>query len=338
MAAPFGPPVGPTPSGVLPGRSRRTRWTLVAVAVAVILVAAGIAVAWWKADSSDTSSATSPAAHVPRHYRQTVLPFHDLKGVEDVAVSLNGDVYVADEWNNRIVMLADGTGEQTVVPFIGLDSPMGVAVDAAGTVYVADTNHHRVLALPAGSDHQTELPFTGLLRPSRVAVDAAGAVYVISLDIPQIYRLAPGETRAVALRFTDSRSGGRGVAVDNACDVYVGRLTNTVVKASRDTDEHTALPFTGIDQLSSVAVGPDGTVYASGMHNNQVLELAPGADEQTVVPAQGLNVPTAVAVDTVGNVYIADFGNDRIVRMQADPPVDASGTSPATAANCGSAL
>jgi serine/threonine protein kinase, bacterial len=79
----------------------------------------------------------------------TVLPFTGLSYPSGVAVDSAGDLYVADNDNNRVLKLAAGSATQTVLPFTGLGKPFGVAVDAAGTVYVTD-DFNRVLKLPAG--------------------------------------------------------------------------------------------------------------------------------------------------------------------------------------------
>jgi serine/threonine protein kinase, bacterial len=55
-----------------------------------------------------------------------------------VAVDAAGDVYVADEFNNRVLKIAAGSGTPTVLPFTGLSLPCRVAVDNTGNVYELD--------------------------------------------------------------------------------------------------------------------------------------------------------------------------------------------------------
>ena len=100
---------------------------------------------------------------------QVVLPFAGPHYPFGVAVDAAGDLYAADQLNNRVVKLAAGATAQTVLPF-SVSLPKGVAVDAAGSVYVTD-DQSRVLKLAAGSTAQTVLPFTGLSYPDGVAVD-----------------------------------------------------------------------------------------------------------------------------------------------------------------------
>ena len=73
-----------------------------------------------------------------------------------VAVDGSGNVYVADQYNQRIrkitamgvVSTVAGTGKAGYADGTGataqFNAPYGVAVDGSGTVYVADTNNNRI--------------------------------------------------------------------------------------------------------------------------------------------------------------------------------------------------
>ena len=49
-------------------------------------------------------------------------------------MDIDGNVYVSDSDNNRVLKLAAGSNEQTVLPFAGLALPSAVAVDPADAV------------------------------------------------------------------------------------------------------------------------------------------------------------------------------------------------------------
>src|SRR5580658_2388349 len=62
-----------------------------------------------------------------------------------VAVDASGNVYIADTYNNRVLMETPSAGGYTQsVVAIGLNLPYGVAVDSNGNVYVADTYNFQV--------------------------------------------------------------------------------------------------------------------------------------------------------------------------------------------------
>ena len=56
-----------------------------------------------------------------------------------VAVDAAANVYVADEFNNRVLKLAAASGTPIVLPFTGLNLPTHLAVDNTGNVYVRDS-------------------------------------------------------------------------------------------------------------------------------------------------------------------------------------------------------
>ncbi|MCC7209038.1 MAG: NHL repeat-containing protein, partial [Anaerolineae bacterium] len=123
-----------------------------------------------------------------------------------VAVGPDGNIYVADTQNSRIVVLAP-TGEMLRTfgalsvtndadpagpPLGTLREPWGVAVDAEGRVIVADTWNHRVQIFTAdgeplaawGMFERVDPTFsisgssTGFYGPRDVEVDAEGRIYV----------------------------------------------------------------------------------------------------------------------------------------------------------------
>ncbi|MEV4130324.1 serine/threonine-protein kinase PknD [Nocardia sp. NPDC049707] len=79
----------------------------------------------------------------------------------------------------------------------------------------------------------------------------------------------------------------------------------------------TALPFTGVDLPTGVAVDTAGNVYVADIGNDRVVRLAPDASAPTPLPFTGLKNPQGVAVDTAGNVYVTDTSNNRVMRLTA---------------------
>jgi hypothetical protein len=109
-----------------------------------------------------------------------------------------GDVYVADEGNDRIVELSPGG---TVLARWGSSGsadarfrrPAGVAVDGAGDVYVVDSENNRVEVFGPSGSFLEKWGIGGVLpgdfsQPSAVAVDCAGNVYVADTDNNRVER------------------------------------------------------------------------------------------------------------------------------------------------------
>ena len=118
-----------------------------------------------------------------------------------VAVDPEGNVYVADSNNNRIVRLAAngavigewgsrGTGNGR------FHDPDGVAVDAAGRVYVLDGENNRVEVFEADGRFLAKWGLRGsgvgeLSQPGAIAVGCAGDVYVADTNNNRVERFLP---------------------------------------------------------------------------------------------------------------------------------------------------
>jgi sugar lactone lactonase YvrE len=172
-----------------------------------------------------------------------------------VAVDSQGNVYVADQSNQRIRKItaagvvttltgsgipqfSDGSGTNA-----GMFNPSGLAVDSSGTIYLADQSNHAIRKItPAGvvstlAGTNTEGSADGIGSSARfnlpigVAVDSDGNVYVADTYNHRIRKITPtglvttlaGDTRG----FNDGTGTNanfefpRGVAVDSAGTVYV---------------------------------------------------------------------------------------------------------------------
>ena len=117
---------------------------------------------------------------------------------EDLAVDADGNIYLLDTGNNRIVVfdrnltlirvidsfMRDGRQE-------GFNNPNGIFVTDNFEIYIADTNNGRVIALhPDGSfmleisEPQGEgIEENFVFMPLKVVVDRAGRIYVIARNV-----------------------------------------------------------------------------------------------------------------------------------------------------------
>ena len=250
---------------------------------------------------------------------------------DGVAFDGQGNVYVADTFNNRIQVIApsgdtttfaggtdtggdaDGTGGPAgTARFSG---PTGVAVDGQGNVYVADSNNHRIRVIApngdtttlAGNGSQGYQDGTGgrngtamFVNPAGLAVDSQGNVYVADVSLQRIRVVAPnGDTTTLAGNgtqgFVDGTGGANGTAEFSApWGVALDSRGNLYV-ADRDNERIRRVSPSGATSTFA-GNGTQGYVDGTG-----------GANGTTE-----FGYPYGVAVDAQGNVLVAEADNDRI--------------------------
>jgi sugar lactone lactonase YvrE len=146
-----------------------------------------------------------------------------LLGPEGVAVDAQGNVYIADQENERVRKVTPGgtittlagsgpaihgsySGDGGPATSARLNSPYGVAVDKKGNLYIADTVNNRVRKVnpkgtittfagtgkPGFSGNGGPATRAKLYHPLGVAVDARGNVYIV--DSARVRRVSPGGT------------------------------------------------------------------------------------------------------------------------------------------------
>jgi sugar lactone lactonase YvrE len=194
---------------------------------------------------------------------------------KDVALDASGNLYIADNFNNRVRMVSSAgvmvtaaggglpgsgfSGDGGSATSAQLNGPTGVAVDDAGSLYVADTGNFRVRKIsPSGMI--TTIAGTGvqgysgdggpatraqLAVPVGVKVDGAGNVYIA--DGASIRRVSTdGIITTVAGTGTLGYAGDGGpataaqldswgMAFDRAGNLYVAAPWNNAVRLLRVT-------------------------------------------------------------------------------------------------------
>jgi len=254
-----------------------------------------------------------------------------LSGPTGVAVDGQGNVYISDSGNNRVVELpwtGSGYGVQTVVPINGLMNPMGLAIDGAGNLYVVSNGNDKVIYLPwtpNGFGAQSKVG-SGLYGPSNVAVGANGTVFITDTLNQRLDDIVWTGTGFAQESTVGQHRAPIGVAVDAAGNVYFSDpYQNGVSK----------LPWSGtrfLDQLgvpvrqtsfpNALATDANQDIFILDAVNNEVVMLPwNGASygEQITV-ATGFNAPSGLTIDSNGVLYVADTGNNQIVKIDMSAP------------------
>ena len=124
-----------------------------------------------------------------------------LNGPTGIFVDTNLDLYVADQYNNRIQLFHRGELNGTTVAgngssTISLYAPTGIILDADKYLYIADTNNHRIVGQGPngfrclvgcnnGSSGQTS---NQLRYPRSPSFDIYGNLFVVDTDNHRIQK------------------------------------------------------------------------------------------------------------------------------------------------------
>ncbi len=216
-----------------------------------------------------------------------------------IAVDDLGDLYLADQNNNRI-RLVNPSGLITTIAGSGLPGPEnggfggdggaatsaqlnrpdGVAVDGQGNVYIADTHNDRVREIYCANNAIPCTPPTGF---------SAGDINTIAGTGIQGYN---GDNQAATAAQLNRPSG---VALDGGGNLYIYDSKNQRI---RKVDTGTPPMITTVAGTGASGYNGDGMAATSAN-----MSLFNGA--------------SGIAVDSAGNLYISDFGNFRVRKVDA---------------------
>jgi len=251
-------------------------------------------------NASGTSGDGSPA-----------FPTAGLSSPSDEVIDSAGDLYICDQYNNRIQEVPATTGTQWGQSMIAgymytiagsssgssghtgdggaatsakLDAPVAVTLDSAGNLYIADQGNNRIQEVAAST----------------------GTQWGQSMTIDDMYTVAGSSTGSSG----STGNGGAatsaklhtpsGLAFDSTGDLYIGDSDNSrVQEVAATTHTNWGQSMTAYD-IYTVAGGSIGYTGDGGAATS--AELAN---------------PAGLAIDSSGNLYIADQANNRVQEVAA---------------------
>jgi uncharacterized protein (TIGR03437 family) len=321
--------------------------------------------------------ALSPAQTVPQYTITTVAGNNtagysgdagaataaEIDGPAAVWIDSKGNLYIADQFNNRIRMVTTSSGNITTVAgngtpgFLGdtgsstpetatsaeINGPDTVILDSKGNLYIADTANSVVrMVTPSGAistyagENSAGPGFSGdggqanvalLFGPAGLAMDSSGSLYISDNKNIRIRKVT-----SAGIITTVVGSGNPGFAGDG------GPALSAHLTSPR-----------------GLFIDGSGALYIADSGSNMIRKVVAGtitlvAGSTTGLPGfsgdggQATNAllhgPTSVAVDTCGNVYIADSTNSRIRMVTPDGIINtiAGGNGAAYSGDGGPAL
>ena len=201
------------------------------------------------------------------------------------AVAMAADRYALSSiWPVAAVVIADRETNKTRRT-VSLGAPYGMAFLGDGSLIVADYKANQVLRLGAGDNREKTVIADGLAGPIGVAAAGPDAVYVSEYGAGTIARIAiaAGASPVIIARNLDRPEG---IAVDRDGRIIVAETGHQRLLRVNPADGRREVLAAGIPMglaggpdlpqpflFSGVAVGEDGTIYASSDVRNAVYRI-----------------------------------------------------------------
>jgi tetratricopeptide (TPR) repeat protein/sugar lactone lactonase YvrE len=255
-----------------------------------------------------------------------------LNGPYGVAVDRNGNVYVADQRNNRVreippngiiaTLAGSGrrefTGDGGPASQASLAGPDAVLADDKGNVFIADSGNHRIRKVAP------DLTITTIAGTTPGYAGDGGSALRARLHLPAA------------------------LALDRDGDLYVGDLRNHAVRKISRAGIISSVAGTGsggfngddrpattaqLKEPGGLGILPDGSLVIADVGNFRVRRIAADGTISTIAgtgkrayggdggigPKADLAVLDILSTDSQGNIYVADHGNNRIRKLTPIP-------------------
>ena len=287
-----------------------------------------------------------------------------------IAVAKDGDLYVADSGNNRVLRYprpVDQSGRITPDAVLGqpdftsssaattsassLRAPAGIAIGPNGNVFIADAGNNRVLEFASGattgaaalrvygqssfadSGAPSEVSAQTLTAPQGIAVDKSYNLYVADIGANRVVVFpntgsAPQSGLPASLvlgqaSFGSSAGAGGPTGLRAPLDVALDSGGNIFVS---DTANNRVVVFPSLVNLLTSA-GPPYNAYVAIGQQKLTGAAANWNTPDGLATPEGLAAPVGLLVDRQDTLYVGDTGNSRVVHFLKKLAVENAATA-----------
>ena len=272
-----------------------------------------------------------------------------LRGPTGVAVDNAGNLYIADQANNRVRKVAAATGVITTVAGNGTQgfsgdggaatsaamySPTDLTFDGAGNLYISDNANNRIRKIVIATGVITTVVGNGtagstgdgaaatsaeLNAPAGLAFDKSGNLYIADVTNNRIRKVAAG----TGVITTYAGNGTAGFTGDGGA--ATSAELNTPARVTLDSAGNLYIADQSNNRIRKVTLGIITTVAGDG--------TAGYSGNGGPATSAAFNAPIGIAVDNAGSFYVSDFHNDVIRKLSI-----ADNTFPETSIGASSAV
>jgi uncharacterized protein (TIGR03437 family) len=241
----------------------------------------------------------------------------------DVAVDRAGNIFIADQGNNRIRRIDAATAVVSTVYGDGtpqtLQGATGIAFDSIGRLHIADTRNNRILRQNAvGSTAFSVIAddSRNIHRPRDLAVDGAGRVFITNADTHQILDLA-APNNALGTTSVVAGTGLPGFFGDDGPGA--GAQLNLPNPGTATND---------IQVTASIITLPNGDLVFADTINNRVRMLKRIITTPPVATVSAASfLPTELAPESIAAAFGDKLATQTVIANTVPLPTTLAGTT-----------
>jgi hypothetical protein len=255
-----------------------------------------------------------------------------------ILVDINNTVYLADQWNNRVLVWLEGSVNPTRSLSSNFKKPMSLFVTTNGDIYVDNGRSNGEVdkwTLNATSGGVNVMSVSdscyGLL------IDLNNTLYCSLRDYSRVLKQSlqsTGNSSSVAAGVGYSGSAldqldqPQGICVDSNFSLYVADSNNNRIQrfALGQSNGATVLG-SGVgaillDTPTDVILDADGYLFIMDSKKNRIIGQGPygfrcivGCSISSGAQFDQLNQPQSISFDSYGNIFVSDTNNNRIQKF-----------------------
>lgn len=252
-----------------------------------------------------------------------------------IAMDVQGNLFIADDLNNRIRRVdantavittvagngrADFSGDGALAVGASLNAPESVAIDSKGNLFICDTNNHCIRKVDVNTGIITTFAGKGgmagfggdkgqatsamLDSPSAITLDKAGNLFIADFNNSRIRKVDLNSiiTTVVGTDTTGFNGDGK-LATETTLSfpngIFIDESGNLLIADSANDR------IRRVDAVTGVV----STVAGTGQEDFN--------GDQIAATSANLNFPTSVVLDSSGNLFITDSFHNRVRRVDA---------------------